>query len=152
MSIHSTSDARIVDASEDESRALAESSRESEWGGRSFLKELFLGTLRVEWIDPFPEHPVTPKFEAYRAKLEAFVRDEVDSARIDREGEYPPEVVQRLRELGAFGMKIPEKYGGLGFDQVEYCRLLELVSGYDGNLAALLSAHQSIGLPQPLYL
>src|SRR5687767_6535563 len=129
---------RIRNASEDESRELAESSRQSDWAGKGFLKELFLGNLRVDWIDPFPEHEWSERFKAYYAELERFVRDEVDSARIDREGEYPPEVIARLRELGAFGMKIPQEYGGLGFDQVEYCRLLELVSGYDGNIAALV--------------
>ncbi|MEQ1501219.1 MAG: acyl-CoA dehydrogenase family protein [Myxococcota bacterium] len=143
---------RNRNASEDEARALAEASRESEWAGRSFVRELFLGTLRVDWIDPYPETEPTEKFKAYAEKLEAFFRDEVDSARIDRERQIPPETVDRLRELGAFGLKIDPKYGGLGFDQAEYCRLLEIVGAYDGSIGALVSAHQSIGLPQPLKL
>lgn len=143
---------QIRHASEDEARELAESSRQSEWEGRSFLRELFLGNLRVDWIDPWPEREPSARFREYYATLEAFLRDEVDSARIDREGEYPPEVIARLKELGAFGLKIDPKYGGMGFDQAEYGRLVELVAGYDGNLAAMLSAHQSIGLPQPLKL
>jgi alkylation response protein AidB-like acyl-CoA dehydrogenase len=138
-------------ASEDEARALTEASRES-WSGRSFLRELFLGSLRVDWIDPYPETPPTQRFLDYAEKLEAFFRDEVDSARIDAEGEVPEHVVQRLRELGAFGIKIDQKYGGLGFSQAEYCRLLEIAGAYDGSISALVSAHQSIGLPQPLKL
>lgn len=139
-------------ASEAEARALAEASRESEWAGRSFLRELFLGKLHVEWIDPFPETPETPEFRAYADRLEAFFRDEVDSERIDAERKIPPETVERLRQMGAFGMKIDQKYGGLGFDQVEYCKLLEIMGAYDGSVSALVSAHQSIGLPQPLKL
>ena len=73
----------------------------------------------------------------------------MDPAAIDEAEDYPPEVVEGLRELGAFGLKIPKEYGGLGFDQVEYAQVMELIGAYDGNLMALLSAHQSIGVPQP---
>ena len=61
-------------------------------------------------------------------------------------------MIDGLARLGAFGMKIPTEYGGLGFDQVEYAQVMELVGAFDGNLTALLSAHQSIGVPQPLNL
>lgn len=138
-------------ASEDEARELTESARES-WAGRSFLRELFLGTLRVDWIDPWPETEERPEFLSYYATLEAFLRDEVDSVQIDRDGEIPEAVLDWLRQARAFGLKIPKQYGGMGFNQAEYCKLCELVGSYDGNLAALLSAHQSIGLPQPLKL
>jgi alkylation response protein AidB-like acyl-CoA dehydrogenase len=84
--------------------------------------------------------------------LEAFMRNEVDSDRIDREGKIPPELIDRLRQLGAFGIKIPEEFGGLGLSQTSYTRAIGLVTSQDGNLTALLSAHQSIGLPQPLKL
>ncbi len=72
--------------------------------------------------------------------------------RIDATGEYPPEVIEGLRRLGAFGMKIPKKYGGLGFTNVEYAKVMRLLGSVDGNVSALLSAHQSIGVPQPLKL
>lgn len=80
------------------------------------------------------------------------MRDRVDSDRIDREGKVPAEVIQGLRELGAFGIKIPEEYGGLGLSQTSYTHAVGLVTSQDGSLTALLSAHQSIGLPQPLKL
>ena len=67
-------------------------------------------------------------------------------------GEYPTQVIDGLRELGAFGMKIPKEYGGLGLNQLEYSRAIEICGRYDGNIVALLSAHQSIGVPQPLKL
>ena len=76
----------------------------------------------------------------------------MDPVAIDTTGEYPPHVVDGLRRLGAFGMKIPTEYGGLGFTNVEYNRVMTLLGSLDGNIAALLSAHQSIGVPQPLKL
>src|SRR5258705_54908 len=71
---------------------------------------------------------------------------------IDREEEAPEPVIDGLRQLGAFGIKIPSEYGGLGLSQLSYMKAIELVSSVDGSLTALLSAHQSIGLPQPLKL
>jgi alkylation response protein AidB-like acyl-CoA dehydrogenase len=85
-------------------------------------------------------------------RLERFLAEKVDSDRIDREGKIPPEVVQGLRDLGAFGIKIPEAYGGLGLSQTAYTHAIGMVTSVDGNLTALLSAAQSIGVPQPLKL
>ena len=76
----------------------------------------------------------------------------MDPDEIDRTGELPPRGRDGLRELGAFGIKIPEEYGGLGLSQLSYGRAIGLVTSVDGNLTALLSAHQSIGVPQPLKL
>jgi len=135
-------------ATADEARELAESSRDS-WAGRSIMKDIFLGRLHVDWIADVPETPVSDEFQAWYARFEAFLKT-VDSARIDAEGEIPEPVVQGLRDLGAFGMKIPKAYGGLGFTIGEYTRALELGACYDGNIMALLSAHQSIGVPNPV--
>ncbi len=86
------------------------------------------------------------------ARLERFLMEKVDSDAIDREGKIPPAVVAGLAELGAFGMKIPKEYGGLGFTQREYGEAMKLITSRDANLIVLLSAHQSIGVPQPLKL
>lgn len=133
------------------SRSEVEGARQQQWAGRSFLREVFMGSLRMDWIEPFPIASERPAFRAFHDRLEA-VLDGVDSAAIDETGEVPEAVVRQLKELGAFGMKIPEAYGGLGFDIEEYGRALELLGARDGSIAALLSAHQSIGLPQPLLL
>ncbi len=138
---------------ERESLKVAEASREAEWEKPSFMRELFLGRVRIDLIHPFPlPGEWRPEFKAFHEKFSAFVRDEVDSGEIDRTGEYTPRVIDGLRKLGAFGMKIPAKYGGLGFSNVEYSRIMTLLGSVDGNLCALLSAHQSIGVPQPLKL
>jgi alkylation response protein AidB-like acyl-CoA dehydrogenase len=140
--------------SEQESRDVAEAARETEWTNPSFVRELFLGRFRLDLIHPYPEQAPDDRrrTDAFLAKLERFLREKVDSDRIDREGKIPDEVVDGLRALGAFGMKIPEEYGGLGLSQVGYGRAIQLVTSHDGNLVALLSAHQSIGVPQPLKL
>jgi alkylation response protein AidB-like acyl-CoA dehydrogenase len=136
-----------------DSRKVAEDARETEWRSPSFLKEIFLGNFRLDLVSPFPEAPLDrPEFRAFMDGLERLLVEEVDSDRIDREGKVPPRVIERLAELGAFGIKIPKEYGGLGFSQREYTEAIKLVTSQDGNLTTLLSAHQSIGLPQPLKL
>ncbi len=141
-------------ATEQEAREVAEAAREKEWQAPSFVRELFEGAFRLDLVHPFPE--VDPR-EAEKARpflerLERFMKEQVDSDRIDREGRIPPEVIEGLRQLGAFGIKIPEEYGGLGLSQTSYTHAIGLVTSQDGNLTALLSAAQSIGVPQPLKL
>jgi hypothetical protein len=143
----------IHHVSELESRKVAEASREAEWKQPSFLREMFLGNFRLDLIHPYPlPEEERPEFAAFYNAIKEFVRDQVDAVEIDATGEYPEHVVDGLRKLGAFGMKIPKKYGGLGFTNVEYQKVMELFGSIDGNLSALLSAHQSIGVPQPLKL
>ena len=95
--------------SEQESREVAEAARETEWTAPSFVRELFLGNFRLDLIDPFPQQSPDDKrkTDAYIAKLRRFMEEKVDSDAIDRTGELPAEVVDGLRELGAFGLKIP---------------------------------------------
>jgi alkylation response protein AidB-like acyl-CoA dehydrogenase len=141
-------------ASEKEARDVAESARESEWSGPSFVRELFLGRFRLDLIHPHPiQHDAAEANRAGRffVTLRAFL-ERVDSDMIDRTGEIPEAYVQELREMGAFGIKIPTEYGGLGLSYTSYTRAMAMVTSKDGSLTALLSAHQSIGLPQPLKL
>ncbi len=144
------SNEQVVNATEEESRALAEASRSS-WSGRSFLREIFLGALHVDWIAPWRE---TELSEAYRAFERRFIEllERVDSAELEEMGRYPDWLLDALRTMGAFGLKIDPAYGGLGLNQAEYGRICEIAAAYDGNIAALLSAHNSIGVPQPVTL
>lgn len=140
-------------ASEKEARDVAEAARESEWSGPSFVRELFLGRFRLDLIHPYPaEDPAeTARAKPFFDRLEAFLK-RVDSDMIDRTGELPEEYVQELRDMGAFGIKIPTEYGGLGLSYTSYVKAMAMVTSKDGSITALLSAHQSIGLPQPLKL
>ncbi|MFB7866813.1 acyl-CoA dehydrogenase family protein [Streptomyces sp. NPDC056069] len=139
---------------EREARQVAEAARQQDWHKPSFAKELFLGRFRLDLIHPhpMPADEDVRRGEAFLAKLRAFCETRVDGARIEREARIPDETVTGLKELGALGMKIDPKYGGLGLTQLYYNRALALVGSVSPALGALLSAHQSIGVPQPLKL
>jgi alkylation response protein AidB-like acyl-CoA dehydrogenase len=145
--------ADVRHTTEEESRRVAEEAREQEWAGRTFLREMFLGNFGLPLIHPFPASKERrPEFDRFLNDLETLLREKVDPVAIDETGEYPPDAVDALRKLGAFGMKIPKEYGGLGFSVSEYTTAMQVVGSYDSNISALLSAHQSIGVPQPLKL
>ena len=139
---------------EQEAREVAEAAREATWESPSFVRELFEGRFRLDLVHPFPalDAAEAERARPFMEQLERFLRDQVDSDRIDREGKIPPHIVEGLAELGAFGIKIPAEYGGLGLSQTSYTHAIGMVTSHDGNVTALLSAHQSIGLPQPLKL
>lgn len=137
-----------------EAREVAEAAREKRWEHPSFGKELFLGRFRPALIHPHPEPDPDEQRRAadFMSKLETFLRERVDAEEIDRNGKVPEEVIEGLAGLGAFGIKIPEEYGGLGLSQFSYNRAMGLVSSSSAALVTLLSAHQSIGVPQPVKL
>ncbi|GGU34765.1 acyl-CoA dehydrogenase family protein [Streptomyces violascens] len=140
--------------SEREARQVAEAAREQDWRKPSFAKELFLGRLRLDLIHPhpLPAPDDVERGEAFLAKMRDFCETRVDGRLIERESQIPDEVVNGLKELGAFGMKIDTKYGGQGLTQVYYNKALTLAGSASPAIGALLSAHQSIGVPQPLKL
>ncbi|QDY79286.1 acyl-CoA dehydrogenase family protein [Streptomyces qinzhouensis] len=139
---------------EREARQVAEAAREQDWRKPSFAKELFLGRFRLDLIHPhpLPAGEDVRRGEEFLSRLRAFCESSVDGALIEREDRIPDEVIGGLRELGALGMKIDPKYGGLGLTQVYYNKALALVGSASPAIGALLSAHQSIGVPQPLKL
>lgn len=139
---------------EREARQVAEAAREQDWRKPSFAKELFLGRFRLDLIHPHPLPAADDvrRGEAFLARLRDFCETKIDGALIEREAKIPDEVINGLKELGALGMKIDPKYGGLGLTQVYYNRALSLVGSANPAIGALLSAHQSIGVPQPLKL
>ncbi|WP_199844758.1 acyl-CoA dehydrogenase family protein [Streptomyces sp. DSM 15324] len=137
---------------EREARQVAEAAREQDWRKPSFAKELFLGRFRLDLIHPhpLPTDEAVRRGEQFLTKLRAFCETRIDGALIEREARIPDEVVSGLKELGALGMKIDPKYGGLGLTQVYYNKALALVGSASPAVGVLLSAHQSIGAPQPL--
>lgn len=138
---------------EQEARAVAESARETEWTSPSFLKELFGGNLRLDLIHPYPTPDPEEEARArpFLERMDALLQ-RVDGDEIEREQGIPDDIVDELKAIGAFGIKIPTEYGGLGLSQRSYVEAIGKVASVDGSLTALLSAHQSIGLPQPLKL
>ncbi|WP_306365875.1 acyl-CoA dehydrogenase family protein [Nocardiopsis sp. CC223A] len=146
-----TPDPTAPEIDERRARAVAEQARESTSDLPGFAKELYLGRLRLDLIHPMPvpDREDDERGEAFLARLHDFCEG-IDAQRIEREERIPDEVVAGLRELGALGMKIPVEYGGLGLSQVHYNRALTLVGSVSPAIGALLSAHQSIGVPQPV--
>ncbi|MCE0521772.1 MAG: acyl-CoA dehydrogenase family protein [Methylacidiphilales bacterium] len=132
---------------------MTESARDTP-GKHGFCGGLFLGRFDLAALHPYPRQSPedSDQGDAFLGPLEKFLREQVDPDEIDRTGEIPDDVLGGLAKLGAFGIKIAPKYGGLGLSQTNYCRAGRLLGSYCGNLTALISAHQSIGVPQPLIL
>ncbi len=141
-----------TEVTERQAREVAESAREREWKLPSFGKELFLGNFRLDLIWPQPRlhADATARGERFLARLRDFLVAEVDPLEIERDAKIPDRVLAGLKEIGALGMKVPESYGGLGLSQLYYNRALALAAVWHASISTLLSAHQSIGVAQPL--
>ncbi len=115
---------------------------------QSFMKALFHGVIAEDLVFPYPELDSDEK-ETVAMMVDAvrkFCQTRVDSAKIDREHEIPQDVLDGMKELGLFGMTIPEEYGGLGLSNTAYARIMQEIGGFDASLAVTVGAHQSIGL------
>jgi alkylation response protein AidB-like acyl-CoA dehydrogenase len=120
----------------------------------SFGKELFLGGHRLDLLEPVPgpfPH-LDEDSEAFLEGLRTLCAEKIDSRVIEREARIPDHVINDLKDIGAFCIKIPKEYGGLGLPGVCYHRALMVVSSVHPALGELLAAHQAIGLPQPILL
>lgn len=139
-------------ATELESREVAEQAREQDWEKRSFARALFEGRLDLDLIYPLPTPDPDERARAaeFLRVLEDFARDHIDGDANDRDGHVPQEVLDGLAKIGAFGIKTPMEYGGLGLSQMSYNRALAIVASRCSATGAFLSAHQSIGVPGPL--
>ncbi|XP_074139797.1 complex I assembly factor ACAD9, mitochondrial [Sminthopsis crassicaudata] len=113
----------------------------------SFAKDLFLGKIQKKQVFPYPEVTLEElnDMKQFVVPVEKFFNEEVDSQKIDQDGVIPQETLDKLKQLGLFGIMIPEEYGGLGLSHIMYARLGEICS-QDGAIAVTLAAHQAIGL------
>lgn len=133
---------------------IAEEAREKESKHPSFASELFLGNFNPDLILPFPEQSEDDQKigDEVTEKLMAFLRDNLDPEEVDASRTIPENVIHEMGKMGIFALKVPKEYGGLGFSQTNYNRLVMRVASYCGATAVLISAHQSIGVPQPIKL
>jgi hypothetical protein len=133
---------------------LTEASRDPLDERGSFASNLFVGRYDFDRIYPWPEQSAEDRAagEEFLSSLKKYLSENVDADEIDRTGEIPQNNIDDLFAMGAFGIKIPKQYSGLGLSQVNYGRAAMLFGSWDANLTALVSAHQSIGVPQPLLL
>jgi alkylation response protein AidB-like acyl-CoA dehydrogenase len=141
-------------AGRDQAMAMAEAAREASGDRPSVGASLFAGDLRWDLVHPFPTQDADDRAagDRFLEVLEGVLTAEIDPDEIDRTGEYPAEGLRALAAVGAFGMNIEQRYGGLGLSSTNYARALALIGSHDTATATWLSAHQSIGLPQPLRL
>ena len=135
-----------------ETLQVIEEARQAKWENPTFAGQLFLGKLLTGLLFPYAVQSEEDRRvgDAFLAELETFLKKNVDPDAIDRTGEIPASVTEGLARLGCFGMKIPKEYGGLGLSQVNYNRAVAMVGSFCNSIATWLSAHQSIGVPQPL--
>ncbi len=144
--------AEVDNKAKEKAMDLAEEARQTEWKFPSFTAELFRGKFRWDLMHPYPaQDPEDKKAgDEYIAKIRAVLEKYVDPIEIDESGEYPKEALRAFAEAGAFGMKISKEYGGIGLSQTNYSRVLSLMGSYCQSTTTWISAHQSIGVPQPL--
>ncbi len=135
-----------------EALEIAEDSRETQWNEPSFVADLFMGNVQTDAVLPFPLQDDSDQKigDAFIEKLKSTLEAHIDADEVDRTGVIPEAGVEALRTIGAFGIKIPKEYGGLGLSQTNYCRALAVCASHCVSTAVLLSAHQSIGVPVPL--
>jgi len=147
-------DTSKMSAEQRDALELTEAARDAAQAEQGFAGGLFMGRFNLQGIFPYPQQAAEDreKGDRFLQNLETFLREQVDPDEIDRTGEIPPEVIEGLARMGAFGIKIPREHGGLGLSQTNYCRAGMMLGSYCGNLTALISAHQSIGVPQPLIM
>ncbi len=137
---------------EKRSLEVAEAARELDWLRPSFVSKLFMGVVDESLVFPFPEQPKEDRKAGDKIieELQSFLAEHLDADLVDREAEIPEAVLDGLKARGLYGIKIPTEYGGLGLSQVNYNRIIQLIASHCASTAVLLSAHQSIGVPQPL--
>lgn len=141
-------------SAKDQAMELAEAARETEWRFPSFTAELFRGNFRWDLLHPYPKQDADDKRigDELIEKVRVVLDQHLDPIRVDETGEYPQVVLDELAKIGIFGMKIDKKYGGLGLSQWNYGRVLSFIGSYCQSTVTWVSAHQSIGVPQPLKL
>ena len=140
------------DKAKDVAMQMAEDARQSEWENVSFTAEVFKGNFRWDLMHPFPAQSAEDRKigDEYIEKIRPVIEKFIDPYKIDEDGEYPPAALDAMAAVGLFGMKIPKEYGGLGFSVTNYARVLGFIGSYCTSTVSYLSAHQSIGVPQPL--
>jgi alkylation response protein AidB-like acyl-CoA dehydrogenase len=131
---------------------IAEAAREQESEAPGFVRQLFMGTFDPTLLFPFPQQSAEDAKigDELVQRVSNYLEQHLNPDEVDATRTIPEEVILELKRMGLFAMKIPKKYGGLGLSQVNYNRVIMAVASYCGSTAVLLSAHQSIGVPQPL--
>ncbi len=133
------------------SLAAAEASRDTKiYSG--FMSGLFEGVVRRHLFSSFSLSGMSEAATDFVECLRSVLIEKVEPERIDRDAEIGEDIVAAFREIGAFGIKIPKAYGGLGLSQSEYHAVATLLGSHDASTTVLVSAHNSIGVAEPVKL
>lgn len=115
----------------------------------SAAKQLFFGNILEQNLFPYPRIRERDRemLGAMTDAIDQFLGDKAaDLKRYDREAEQPADFIQALREMGLFGLIIPEEYGGLELSNGAYARVLGQTSSHDSSVSLTIGAHSSIGM------
>ncbi len=133
------------------SLAVAEASRDTN-AYSGFMSGLFEGVVRRHLFASYSIPTVGDEAKEFLESLRRLLIEKVDPEQIDRDGEIGGDVMAALASIGAFGIKIPKAYGGLGLSQADYHAVATLLGSHDAATTVLLSAHNSIGVAEPVKL
>jgi acyl-CoA dehydrogenase family member 9 len=113
-----------------------------------FAKGLFLGKFIADWTMPYPRFSAGQQTELDQSLVEVrrFLDENLDPAAIDREADIPRSVIDGLGRIGVLGMTAPKEFGGRGFSQMAYCKVLEEIGGRCASTSVFTNAHHSIGI------
>lgn len=157
QSIEQSEEQSVIDTSKmsaDKAAAmqLAEAARDNNLQQNSFAGQLFMGNCQTDLVFPFPIQTLEEQKigDELVEQVCDFLINHLDAEKVDATQTIPDDVIQGLTDMGLFAMKVPKEYNGLGLSQVNYNRIMMAISAHCGATAVLLSAHQSIGVPQPL--
>lgn len=131
---------------ENEKKAKPSSAKAVE--STSFAMNLFRGKLKLDEIFPFPYSMNEEQTETLQALVDPTAKffEEVNDPMLnDSLSKVPDDVLQGLKDLGAFGLQVPTEYDGLGLNNTQYARLTEIVGSHDLGIGITMGAHQSIG-------
>lgn len=137
-----------------EALEVTEAARDAAPANQGFASQLFMGKFSPELLTPFPFQTEEERRigDDLVARLSAYLRENLDPEEVDETRTIPQAVIDEMAKMGVFAMKIPTEYDGLGLSQVNYNRVMMMLASHCGSTAVLVSAHQSIGVPQPLKL
>ncbi|MCE3223898.1 MAG: putative Acyl-CoA dehydrogenase [Nitrospira sp.] len=133
------------------SLAAAEAARDRR-AYSGFISGLFEGIVRRQLFTAASIPAMSDAATEFLAALRLLLIDKVDPEVIDKNGAVGEDVLTALKQIGAFGIKIPRSYGGLGLSQSDYHRVATLLGSHDAATTVLLSAHNSIGVAEPVKL
>lgn len=115
----------------------------------SFVRSMCIGEIEEDILFPFPKLKDSEKemLKSICDSIGSWLKPKAEDFRKwDQVGDLPPEIIEEIKQMGLFGLIIPEEFGGLGLSTMAYSRVIQEVSRYDGSIALTVGEHSSIGM------